>query len=117
MQADSRLGDAELTRGDLLDNDQLGLEIVVAPEGWASRVVTGAHSIEIEHPAPWLDRDWVMLTTGLHPFENTADQRHLIDALADPGVAALGLGLDVVHHQIPAALIEQATARSFPVFT
>lgn len=117
MQADSRLGDAELTLGDLLDHEQLGLELMVAPTGWAGRVVTGAHSIESEHPARWLDRDWVMLTTGVHLSEDPTDQRRLIDELADAGVAALGFGLDVAYDQIPAALIEEATARSFPMFT
>lgn len=117
VQADSRLGDAELTLGDLLDHEQLGLEIVVAPEAWAGRVVTGAHSIEIEHPARWLDRDWVMLTTGALLSGDLTDQRRLIDELADAGIAALGFGLDVLHHQVPAGLIEQATVRSFPVFT
>jgi purine catabolism regulator len=90
--------------------------MVVAPEGWGGRVVTGAHSIEIAHPARWLDRDWVMLTTGVHLSEDPADQRQLIDELDDAGVAALGFGLDVVHHQIPVALLERATARGFPVF-
>jgi Purine catabolism regulatory protein-like family/PucR C-terminal helix-turn-helix domain/GGDEF-like domain len=117
LQSDPRFGDAELMLGDLFGDEQLGLEIVVAPEGWERRVVTGAHSIEIDHPARWLDRDWVMLSTGVHLSPDPGDQCQLIDELADAGVAALGFGLDIVHHQIPAALIEQARARSFPVFT
>lgn len=117
MQADSRLGDAELTLGDLLGHEQLELELVVAPEGWASRVVAGAHSIEIEHPARWLDHGWVMLTTGVRLSEDAVDQRQLIDELVDAGVAALGFGVEIVHDQVPVALIEQATARGLPVFT
>ncbi len=74
---------------------------MVAPEGWAGRVVTGAHSIEIEHPARWLDRDWVMLTTGVHLSEDPTEQRQLIDELDDAGVAALGFGLDIVHDRGP----------------
>jgi purine catabolism regulator len=117
MQADSRFGEPELTLGDLLDHEELGMTIAVAPDGWAGRVVTGAHSIEIEHPARWLDRDWVMLTTGVHLPEDPAEQRQLIDELDDAGVAALGFGLGIAHDHIPAAMIEQATARGFPVFT
>ena len=74
---------------------------MVAPDGWAGRAVTGAHSIEIEHPARWLDRDWVMLTTGVHLPDDPADQRQLIDELDDAGVAALGFGLGIAHHEVP----------------
>ena len=115
--AELSLAGAELTLGDLVHNEQLGLETVVAPQGWASRAVTGAHSIEIEHPARWLDRDWVMLKILRHVSEDPAAQRELIDELADGGIAALLLGLNVVRRKIPPALIEQATARNLPVFT
>jgi purine catabolism regulator len=117
MQAESRLGDSELTLGDLLDHEELGLALVVAPDGWAGRAVTGAHSIEVEHPARWLDRDWVMLTTGVHLGDDPAGQRELIDELDDTGVTALGFGLDVAYHEVPVALIEQAQVRGFPLFT
>lgn len=117
MQAESRLAESELTLGDLLDHEELGLEIAVAPECWAGRVVIGAHSIEIEHPARWLDRDWVMLTTGVHLSDDPADQQRLIDELDDAGVAALGFGLGVVHHEVPPALLTQAQTRGFPLFT
>ena len=79
--------------------------------------MTGAHSIEIEHPAPWLDRDWVMLTTGVHLSDDPALQRELIEELDEAGVAALGFGLDTAYHQVPPALIEEAGARGFPLFT
>ena len=92
------------------------MKMAVAPDGWAGRAVTGAHSIEVEHPARWLDHDWVMLTTGVHLPDDPAEQRLLIDELVDAGVAALGFGLGIAHDEIPAALIDQATARGFPVF-
>jgi PucR family transcriptional regulator, purine catabolism regulatory protein len=116
MQADSRFGEPELTLGDLLDHQELGMEILVAPEGWASRIVTGAHSIEIEHPARWLDHDWVMLTTGVH-LPGPTEQRKMIDELDECGVAGLGFGLGIAHDEVPPELIAEATARDFPLFT
>jgi len=107
----------ELTLGELLDQDELGLEPIVAPEGWEARAITGAHSIEIDHPAAWLDRDWVMLTTGVHLSRKRDDQRQLISELDDAHIAALGFGLDVVHRRMPPAILEEAKKRGFPIFT
>jgi purine catabolism regulator len=79
--------------------------------------VTGAHGIEIEHPARWLDRDWVMLTTGMRLSDDRAVERELIDELVDAGIAALGFGLGIVHDEIPPELVKRAQARGFPLFT
>jgi PucR family transcriptional regulator, purine catabolism regulatory protein len=108
----------DYTLGDLLvDLEELGLELVVAPEGWEKKAITGAHSIEVDHPAAWLDRDWVMLTTGMHLPPKAAAQRQLVDELDEVGVAALGFGLDVVHREIPKAILKAAQARGLPIFT
>jgi purine catabolism regulator len=107
----------ELTLGDLLDVEELGLELVVDPEGWAAKPVVGAHSIEIDHPAAWLDRDWVMLTTGVHLSADPMAQRELIAELDGSGVAALGFGLDVAHHEVPKAILHEAEERALPIFT
>jgi purine catabolism regulator len=107
----------EYTLGDLLGHYELGLEMAIAPEGWASTPVTGAHSIEVDHPAAWLDRDWVMLTTGIHLARSAKDQRQLVAELDAAGVAALGFGLDVVHREIPRPIVAEAEKRDFPVFT
>src|SRR5206468_3720624 len=53
------------TLGDLLAQEDLGLELLAGGEDALARRVAGAHTIEIEHPATWLERDWIMLTTGV----------------------------------------------------
>lgn len=107
---------SEFSLGDLIGHEELGLELATSTQNWAERSVAGAHSIEISHPAQWLDPEWVMLTTGVHLADSLDDQRQLIAELDEAGVTALGFGLDVVHSKIPAALLEEAGDRGFPIF-
>jgi purine catabolism regulatory family protein/PucR-like helix-turn-helix protein len=111
-------GAPEFTLGDLLDHTELGLELLVGGEGTRARTVTGAHAIEIEQPARWLDADWVMLTTGMALARSPAKQRELIAELDDAGVAALGvgLGLGAARAGVPAGLLAEARRRDFPLF-
>lgn len=102
--------------GELLDGD-LGLELVAGGEDARSRRIAGAHSIEIEHSASWLGRDWIMLTTGVRLRHSVEAQRQLIAELDELGAAALGFGIEVVVKRIPPALLQEARRRGFPVFT
>jgi purine catabolism regulator len=108
---------AEYTLADLLDRGEFGFRLVVAPEGWAERVVTGAHSLESDHPAEWLDRDWVMLTTGVLLPREPREQRRFIAELDEAGVAALGLEVGWAQPETPPAMLDEAEQRGFPVFT
>lgn len=110
-------GSPELTLGDLLEQKGLGLELVIGGNECLPRRISGAHAIEIEHPAAWLDREWVMLTTGVNLSGDPAGQRALIAELDDARVTALGVGLNGAHRRIPAGLLEEASRRRFPVFT
>ncbi len=105
-----------LTLGALLDVD-LGLELIVGGDDARARRIAGAHSIEIEHPATWLGRDWIMLTTGVRLRNNTEAQRQLAAELDEVGVAALGFGVEVVFKRVPPTLLEEARSRDLPVFT
>jgi purine catabolism regulator len=120
-EAPARLGNMgrspELTLGDLLKHDGLGLELVVGGDDCLPRGISGAHAIEIDHPAAWLDREWVMLTTGVHLSDDAGALQALIAELDEAQVTALGFGLDVAHHEVPAALLEEAARRRFPIFT
>jgi purine catabolism regulator len=109
-------GSQEFTLGDLLADDRLGLELVIGERRCLERTIVGAHSIEIEHPTRWLDRGWVMLTTGVHLSSDPLEQRRLVAELDEAELAALGFGVDVVHRAIPDAVLEEAAAREFPVF-
>jgi purine catabolism regulator len=104
------------TLGDLLAQDDLGLDLLVGGEQALARRVVGAHTIEIEHPATWLERDWIMLTTGVRLRNRAEQQRLLVSELQTAGAAALGFGVELVFKHVPSALLSEARARSFPVF-
>ena len=101
------------TLADLLDQEELGLELLSGP---ATARVVGAHVVEIERPATWLERDWIMLTTGVRLRRRAQEQRRLVAELEAAGAAGLGFGTDLVFRKVPAALLEEARARDFPVF-
>jgi purine catabolism regulator len=76
--------------GELVAQPELGLSLL-SGEGALGREIAGAHSIDVEAPTRFLERDWVMLTTGLRLKGDVAKK-------------------------VPPALLEQARARDFPVF-
>jgi hypothetical protein len=82
---------ADYTLADLLGRGEFGFRLVVAPEGWADQVVAGGHSLESDDPAEWLDRDWVMLTTGVLLPREAGEQRRFIAEFDEAGATALGL--------------------------
>jgi purine catabolism regulator len=104
------------TLGDLLAQDDLGLELLAGGHHALARRVVGAHTIEIEHPATWLERDWIMLTTGVRLRNRVEQQRLLVAELQEAGAAALGFGVELVFKRVPAELLREARARAFPVF-
>jgi PucR family transcriptional regulator, purine catabolism regulatory protein len=104
------------TLGDLLAQEELGLELIAGGDQALARRVVGAHVIEIEQPATWLERDWIMLTTGVRLRQRADEQRLLIRELEAAGAAALGFGVDLVFKRVPSALLSEARARSFPIF-
>jgi PucR family transcriptional regulator, purine catabolism regulatory protein len=105
-----------LSLGDLLAEDSFGFTLVTGEPDCAQRQVRGAHAVEVEQPARWLARDWVMLTTGVRLRGNARAQRELIPSLEEAGVSALGFGVGFGFKNVPAALVEVARKRSFPVF-
>ncbi|HWI74878.1 MAG TPA: PucR family transcriptional regulator [Baekduia sp.] len=107
---------ASLTLGDLLDQPDLGLELLVGGPGARGRRILGAHSIEVPNPVPWLGDEWVMLTTCLG-WQTDAAQRELVRELHAGGITALGVGIDVIYRDVPTALCEVAEELDFPVFT
>ncbi|MGH3360317.1 MAG: PucR family transcriptional regulator ligand-binding domain-containing protein, partial [Nocardioidaceae bacterium] len=91
-----------------------GLGLSVVEKGDLSRTVTGAHAIEIAHPARWLQPGVVMLTTGLRLVDGDESECHsLVDELADQGVAALLFGVGVHVDEVPTALAAAARRRAF----
>ncbi|HWI74882.1 MAG TPA: PucR family transcriptional regulator ligand-binding domain-containing protein [Baekduia sp.] len=109
--------DLPLLLGDLLDDATLGLELIVGRDDARLRTVDGANSVEGLEPARWLDRGWVVLTTGSLLAGDEESQRRLIAELDESGVTALGFGIGVSCTDVPQALLEEARRRAFPLFT
>jgi purine catabolism regulator len=104
-----------LVLGDLIAQEDLGLTLLSGGAGALDREVAGAHSIDVSEPTRFLERHWVMLTAGLRLKGSVAAQRALIEELDEGGIAALGIGIDLVFKRVPPALLEAARERSFPV--
>jgi purine catabolism regulator len=105
-----------LRLADLLAEESFGLELISGGAEAGDREVRGAHAVEVEAPARWLGRGWVMLTTGVRLRRNPDAQRALVPQLEAEGVSALGFGTGLGFKRVPPALAEVARARSFPVF-
>src|SRR5215218_5960440 len=105
-----------LRLGDLLAEEGFGLELLSGGEAAATRPVLGAHAVEVDAPARWLGRDWVMLTTGVRLNGDPVAQRALVPELEAGGASALGFGVGLGFDAVPAPLVEAATERGFPVF-
>jgi purine catabolism regulator len=106
-----------LTLGDLLRQPEFNLELVVGSKEHLRRSVAGAHAVEVANPTRWLDSEWVLLTTGIRLRADAAAQREVVEEAATRGLAAIGFALEVIYRRPPAALLEEAARRNFPVFT
>jgi purine catabolism regulator len=105
-----------LCLGDMLAEESFRLTLLCGGDAAGEREVRGAHAVEVEDPARWLARDWVMLTTGVRLRGNVPAQRALVPALERAGVSALGFGVGLGFKHVPAALAESARERGFPLF-
>jgi purine catabolism regulator len=107
----------KLTLGDVLRQPDLDLTLLTEDQAALSRPVLGAHSIEIACPSRWVPKDWIMLTTGLRLRGRRDEQRRLIAELDENGQAALGWAIGLVVQRVPTAILDEANARGFPVFS
>jgi purine catabolism regulator len=107
----------KLRLGDVLTQPDLDLTLLTEDHAALSRPVLGAHSIEIAFPSRWVPKDWIMLTTGLRLRGRRDEQRRLIAELDEHGQAALGWAIGLVVQRVPTAILDEANARGFPVFS
>ena len=105
-----------LRLADLLAEESFGLELLSGGDSSDEREVRGAHAVEVEAPARWLGRDWVMLTTGVRLRGNVEAQRELVPQLEAGGASALGFGVGLGFKRVPPALLAAARERDFPLF-
>ena len=88
---------------------------MLAGESSLDLPIRWVHMTELLDPTPWLSGGEVLLTTGMQ-LDTPARQREFIELLADHQLAGLGFGTGFGHEQVPAALVEAAREREFPVF-
>jgi purine catabolism regulator len=93
---------------------ELGLTLATGEES-AQTNVRWVHSTELLDPTPWLRGGELLLTTGLQ-LMGPKPQREFVERLAEREIAGLGFGTGFVHRRIPAAILNMARKRGFPLF-
>jgi PucR family transcriptional regulator, purine catabolism regulatory protein len=101
-----------LTVRDLLGD--LDVRLLAGEEG-LELPVRWVHISELLDPTPWLSGGEVLLTTGMQ-LDSSEREREFITRLADHQLAGLGFGTGFSHDSVPAAILEVAAERQFPVF-
>jgi purine catabolism regulator len=93
---------------------ELGLTLATGEEN-AQVSVRWVHSTELLDPTPWLRGGELLLTTGLQ-LMGAEPQREFVERLAEREIAGLGFGTGFVHKKVPAAILNTARKRGFPLF-
>ncbi len=88
---------------------------VLAGEGGLDLPVRWVHISELIDPTEWLSGGELLLTTGMQ-LDTPDRQREFVARLADHQLAGLGVGTGFRHGRVPAAMLEVAAEREFPVF-
>jgi purine catabolism regulator len=88
---------------------------VLAGEAGLDLPVRWVHISELPDPTPWLSGGELLLTTGMQ-LEDPDSQRSFVARLCDHQLAGLGFGTGFAHAEVPAAVVEAAAEREFPVF-
>ncbi|HSK16146.1 MAG TPA: PucR family transcriptional regulator ligand-binding domain-containing protein [Gaiellaceae bacterium] len=103
-----------LTVRDIASMRALGLTVAAGGDGLGS-AVSWLHVSELADPTRFLEGGEFLLTTGLGVGERPAEQRAYVRRLADHGLAGLGFGTGFGFPEVPAPVVEEADALSFPV--
>jgi purine catabolism regulator len=92
---------------DLLAEPSLRVQALVLPEGAAEQPISWSSTTELPDPVPFLRGQELVMTTAL--VDRTPEEwRQLAAALAAVPVAAVCIGVGLVHDEPPAALVAAA---------
>jgi PucR family transcriptional regulator, purine catabolism regulatory protein len=102
-----------LRLGDLLE---LGLTLRTGPPDATERPVEGAAVVEVPDPSRWIAPGWVLLSAGVR-LEGCAEDelRGLVAECDEAKLAALAFGIGPVFDDLPAPLLAEGEARSYPI--
>lgn len=109
-------GDGFATLRMLLNEEQLNLEPVQAPEYLLDRHVRWVTVTEMVDPAPYLLGDELILTLGSSwPDPDSPEIERFVRRIAGAGVSAVGIGLGFTHERVPQRMIDAASAQGLPL--
>ncbi|MFJ6659858.1 PucR family transcriptional regulator ligand-binding domain-containing protein [Streptomyces sp. NPDC091377] len=101
-----------LTLAGLLAHRDLSLKLLA---GRADAVVRWAHVSDLVDPTPYVDRDTLLLTTGLGLGRTSRRWPEYVDRLVRAGVPVLGFGVGLRHAEVPPPLLAEAARRGLSV--
>jgi purine catabolism regulator len=88
----------------------------VAGERAAGAPIRWVHVSELDDPAPWLSGGELLLSTGMQLLDEDS-QRAYVRRLVEHHLAGLGFGIGFAHKSLPEALVDEARALEFPLFS
>jgi len=103
-----------LTVRQLCDIPHLRTRIHAGHSG-AERVITWAHSIEMERPWEWLEEGNLLMTVGLGIPAGAEAQVEYIESLARAGVSGIAVGEDMQAPPLTEAMIAAADEHGLPL--
>ncbi len=104
-----------ITVQDILAIPDLRLRLL-AGAGATANPVRWVHITEVEDPTAWLRGGELLLTTGHEFVGSESEQTTLLEKLIDHQISGLGFGIGTTCDEVPAALVELAEKRDFPLF-
>jgi PucR family transcriptional regulator, purine catabolism regulatory protein len=103
-----------LTVQEIAELPELGLAVAAGADGLRNEV-SWLHVSELADPTQFLEGGEFLLTTGLGVGEMATTQRAYVRRLAEHGLAGLGFGVGFGFPDVPAPIVEEGNALSFPV--
>lgn len=100
---------------ELLARNEFGLQLATARENGCGNAILGAHSIETDDPARWMEPGWIILTDGslLHARR---DQQEFILRAQQARLCGIGLAAGIHFDRVPAPMLATANSVGMPVF-